>query len=502
MRMELINQMLEHSGLCELDEDVGLSAVFTSLERLREDLKEFKPKGLETKYLQQALMDCLKNFNIDRPAAVADQVIASAEEDADPLGRTVTFPEIEPWPGAADGVELLDEIKSWTSSYVVLSEESLISITLWSVATHFVSAAYFAPILAILSPTKRSGKTLVLDLLRCICRKAVLTSGVGVTSAVIFRMNQQHQPTFLIDEAEKLSGKNADRAMIGLLNQGYRRGSKIQRCREKGGEYLVEEFDAFGFRTVAAIGTLWGTIIDRGVVILMKRKPKAVRRRRYDGRVVENEGKELSQRICRFVQDNMEAFDELQVNAPRPEWLDDRAFDNWSALFTVARLAGGDWPELALNAAKNLSKVAEDGDRAELLIHDTRRIFEEAEWPEVVQSGDLVQALNTIELSPWGDYSKGQGITTHKVAALFKPFGIRPCQERDSSGEKIRGYWLKDLQEMFTRYPIPLELGQVRQPNNDRPSSDIQSGTEDEFRPTSQSPEIPMNTELSPIVPL
>lgn len=318
-----------------------------------------------------------------------------------------------------------------------------------------------------------------------------------MTSAVIFRMNDQYQPTFLIDEAEKLSGKNADKEIIGLLNQGYRRGSKIQRCREKGGEYVVEEFDAFGFRALAAIGGLWDTIIDRSVVVSMKRKPMDARRRRYNGRVVENEGNDLSRKICRFAQDNIAAFEELQADAPRPEWLDDRTCDNWSALFTVARLAGGDWPELALNAAKKLSNVGEDGDRAELLIHDTRRIFEEAKWPEVIQSSDLVQALNAIESSPWGDYSKGQGITTHKVAALFRPFEIRPCQERDGSGEKIRGYWLKYLQEVFRRYPTLPELGQAGRSSNDGPSSNFPSGTKDEPCPTSESPETQMDTGLS-----
>ena len=193
----------------------------------------------------------------------------------------------------------------------------------------------------------------------------------------------------------------------------------------------------------------------------------------------------------------MAAFEELQADAPRPEWLHDRACDTCSSLFTVARLAGGDWPEWALNVAKKLSNVGEDGDRAEWLIHDTRRIFEEAEWPEVIQSGDLVQALNAIESSPWGDYNKGQGITAHKVAAMFKPFAIRPRQERDSSGEKIRGYWLKDLQEVFKRYPTLIELGQLGQSSNDGPSSDFPSGTKDESCPTSESPETQMDAGLS-----
>lgn len=153
--------------------------------------------------------------------------------------------------------------------------------------------------------------------------------------------------------------------------------------------------------------------------------------------------------------------------------------------------------ELALHAAKELSNVAEDADQAERLIHDTHEVFETQGWPEVIKSGDLAESLSKIESSSWGDLRKGQGISTHKLAAMFKPFGIRPYQDRDSHGEKIRGYWLKDLQGVFERYPPPSEVGQVGQPNNDSSSSDFPSGTENESCPTSESSETPTNTGLS-----
>ena len=229
----------------------------------------------------------------------------------------------------------------------------------------------------------------------------------------------------------------------------------------------------------------------------MKRKSKGVKRRRYNGRVVEGEGRELSRRICRFAQDNAQTFNELEGSAPRPDWLNDRACDNWSALFTVAKLAGGSWLEMALDAAKVLSSAAEDADQAERLIHDTRQVFQKEGWPEVMKSGDLVQHLSAIESSSWGEFRKGKGISTHKLAAMFKPFGIRSSQDRNSSGEKTRGYWLKDLQEVFERYPPSSEVGQVGQPNNDGGFSDFQSGTENKPCPTSQSPETRTSTELS-----
>ena len=477
----------------DLEKDSTIDEVENGLRDLRTLAQ--KVDGLRQVALREEAIKTLREIGVRSSARMVDAALTPPHEKTHE--DAIAAEEIALWPEEVSGVELLDETRDWMAGYVVASKESLIAITLWAVATWFVAAAYFALILAILSPTKRSGKTLLLDLLRWICRKAELTSGVGITSAVIFRLNEQCQPTFLIDEAEKLGGKNANQEIISLLNQGYRRGSTVPRCREKGGEYIIERFNAFGFRAVAAIGGLWDTLLDRAVIIQMKRKPRTQKTRHFNGREVEIEGKALSRKINRFAQDNMEAFGEFQRNAPRPDWLNDRACDNWSSLFTVAELAGGTWPQKALDAAKALSIAAADGDRTEQLIQDIRQVFTDEQWPEVIKSGDLIQALNGIESSPWGDYNKGNGMTTHKVAAMFKPFEIRPHQERDSRGEKIRGYWLKDLQETFRRYPPPSELGQLGQPNDDGGSSHFQSGTKDEICPTSESPETRSSPGLS-----
>ena len=482
-------------GSCfgHLDEHLTPTDLEDALIKLRSRLAGSNP--LRTRMVRRLAIQTLANLGVKHPAKDVDAAL-SPFLDHKSNGSEQSQVEPEPWPEYVDGANLLEEIQAWLEAYVVIPKEAAAALALWSVATWFVTVAYFAPILVLQSPTKQSGKTLVLDLLQWICRRAELTSGVGVTSAVIFRINERSQPTFLIDEAEKLSGRHADKEIIGLLNQGYRRGGRVRRLREKNGDYVVEQFDAFGFRALAAIGSLWDTIIDRAIVISMKRKPKAEKRRRFISRIVEDEGKESARRICRFAQDSLEAFDELQESTPRPQWLNDRACDNWSPLFAVAQLAGGDWLKKALDAAKLLSTAVEDGDRAEQLIHDTRQILTDKGEPEVIKSGDLVQALNEIESSPWGDCNKGNGITAHKVAAMFKPFEIRPDQGRVRNGDVVRGYWLKDLTSVFERYPPRTELVQLVQPSNNGPSRDPQTGTKNEPRTTSNSARTPTNTGL------
>ena len=443
-----VEDILNEAGFDFINNETGMNVVHGALQALAASTNGADP--LLKAMMREGVIKRLKAAKIQSPARVADAVFGATHNDTQEQGPT-ELPEPDAWAEPVAGAELLDEVMQWFAQYVYAPKEALTVVTLWAALTWFVEETYFAPILALLSPTKRSGKSLCLDLMRWIVRRPNLTSGMGITTAVVFRLNEQRQPTFLIDEAEKLSGRDGNREIIGLLNKGYRRGGKVQRCREK--DHAVEEFDAFGFRAVAAIGNLWDTITDRAVVVPMQRKPRTTQMKRFAGRVIESEGCVLASKICRFTEDHIDQFEDAELRVPKPEWLNDRACDNWTPLFTVAQLAGGDWPMLALDAAKALSSAVENNDRAEQLIHDARKIFTDQGWPEVIKSGELVDSLNRIESSPWGDYSKGKGISTHKLAAIFRGFEIRPHQERDGQGRITRGYWLKDLEGAFDRYP-------------------------------------------------
>src|SRR5439155_10637885 len=135
-------------------------------------------------------------------------------------------------------------------------------------------------------------------------------------------------PTLCIDEAERLAGRNADRELIGMLNAGYRRGARVQRCVERNGDYEVADFDAYGFRALAAIGRLWDTIMDRAIVARLERRPSDATVRRFAERMVEREGLGFARRLRRWADDHREQVAAAVLESPRPDWLDDRACDN------------------------------------------------------------------------------------------------------------------------------------------------------------------------------
>ncbi len=409
-----------------------------------------------------------RNAGIEMRASEVLRAIAAEERSAERDGRAereaqgqpIALSDPEPSNEPVDGAPLLDDLAGWLHRYVWFVREAADAVALWIVASWFVGELYFAPVLALLSPTKRCGKTLLLDLLRHVVRRGYLTSGTGVTAAVIFRLNEAQHPTFLIDEAEKLAGRHADRDLIGMLNAGHRRGAKATRCESDTLE--VREYDAFGFRALAAIGTLWDSILDRSIVLRLERKPKATTLERFHSRRAEREGKALATRLRRWTDDHRAGITGAEEHAPRPEWLDDRECDHWSGLFAVAALAGDGWPERAVAAAKALRIGEEERDYAERLLHDVRRAFDAKGKPEVIPSGELAKALNDLDEAPWGDQRGGSGLSTHGLAARLRDFKVRPRADHAPSLSKtVRGYWLADLTPVWARYAPPPTLSEV-----------------------------------------
>jgi len=365
--------------------------------------------------------------------------------------------DVEPWGDAVDGGALLDSLSALIRQYIHLPSEAADAIAVWAVLTHCVEWLMFAPLLVLSSASKRCGKTALLALITPVVRRGRLTSATGITPAVLFRLNERDRPTLCLDEAEKLQGRHADPNLLGLINDGYRRGGKVYRCVERVGSFDIQEFDAFGFRALALIGKAWDTVADRSVLISMERKPRTVRLARFHEAVVERIGSDIARRARRWTTDEKDALRIAYDAATRPTWLGDRDCDNWAGLFAVANVAGGRWPERIEAAARLLAGSRdEDGDAGERMIHDMRGAFASACEPPVIPSGELVQKLNAIETSAWGDLRDGRGLSTHALAARLRPFGVKPRAERHpATGAMVRGYWLADLRGVFERYPAP-----------------------------------------------
>src|ERR1043165_1843371 len=124
---------------------------------------------------------------------------------------------------SSEASALLDWIEELLRTWVILTEDERVAVTLWVVHTHCFGAADTTPYLSITSAEKESGKTLLLEVLRLLVANPWLTG--RTTVAALVRKVDGDQPTLLLDESDTAFHREREysEALRGVLNTGYER---------------------------------------------------------------------------------------------------------------------------------------------------------------------------------------------------------------------------------------------------------------------------------------
>ena len=213
---------------------------------------------------------------------------------------------------------------------------------------------------------------------------------------------------------------------------------------------------------MAAIGRLPETLADRCIVIRMQRKTI----REQCGRLRTLETNNLRQRCARFVSENQKA---IAITQPEfPGSLHDRAVDIWEPLFTLADLAGGEWPAKARTAAEGLTSGAHDRNPLGALLFDILCAFSVRNCARIF-SHDLVRWLSNSTDRPWldlpglrlADGGTRKEVTELWLAQRLRPYGIRPRTIRIGDAT-AKGYVQQEMLETFRRYIPKSELDALK----------------------------------------
>ncbi|MET9256894.1 DUF3631 domain-containing protein [Streptomyces sp. NPDC003717] len=308
-------------------------------------------------------------------SAQADGATADAYDgpaDPDPARGLEAIPNAEPTPGS----KLLDELRFQIAQFVIPpSFEALDAITLWVAATQLQPAWQHAPRLAVVGPAKRCGKSRLLDVLTETVHEPMLT--INTTPAAIFRsINEAEPPTLLVDEADTIFGPKVaekNEETRGLLNAGHQRGRYVTRV--VGNDHTPHKFATFAMAAIAGIGDLPDTVMDRSVVIRMRRRAEGEKVKPFRSRRDIPALHELRDRIRAWALPLLEEAASLEPDMP----VEDRAADTLEPLVIVADLAGGSWPRLARVACARMvvAEVAaeEDHPSGARILADIRRAF-------------------------------------------------------------------------------------------------------------------------------
>jgi putative DNA primase/helicase len=359
-------------------------------------------------------------------------------------GQPLKLIEPEPWPEPVEGAALLDALVAAFERHLALPAQAADALALWVPHAHALDVAGTNPRLAITSPQKRCGKSTLIGMLSKLVSRALLAS--NITPAAVFRAIEAYRPCLLLDEADTFLGDNAE--LRGVLNSGHTRTSAFV-IRSVGEDHEPRQFGTWCPMAIAAIGKLSATLMDRSIVIPMRRRRRdePVARLRLD-RTPDLD--RLARMVARWVADHRAALGTADPEAPAA--LNDRAADNWRPLLAIADAAGGRWPERARAAALALSGEQEDDSAAVLLLGDIRAAFERRQADRLA-SRELVGDLVRLEDRPWADW-KGKPLTTNVLARLLKPFKIVPGSIRvgATGTDTPKGYKRKQFEDAWARY--------------------------------------------------
>jgi putative DNA primase/helicase len=378
-----------------------------------------------------------------RPGTL-DAVVKNARQGSD--NDNLPFIETDPWPEPIDPATLLTDIATTIRRFIVCNEEVSAAAALWVTMTWFIDVVNVAPLAVITSPEMSCGKTLLLSLLGRLSARTMTVS--NISPAALFRTIEAWSPTLLIDEADSFMKDNED--MRGLLDSGHTRDSAYV-IRLTGDNFTPTKFSTWGAKALAGIGHVADTLMDRAVVLELRRKlpDEKVERIRYaESDLFDN----LRAKLARFAEDYSDEV--RQGRPPLPNSLNDRAQDNWEPLLAIAMTAGDEWLQIGTTAALKLtgSESAAQTIGTDLLTA-IQGIFVQNQVDRI-STEDLINALCANDEEPWKTYNKGFPITSRQLANKLKTYGIHSKSLRIGDAN-AKGFEKDKLTDAFSRY-IPI----------------------------------------------
>jgi hypothetical protein len=349
-----------------------------------------------------------------------------------------------------DGAQLLDDVAAFLRSYVAFpSPHAAVAVALWAAHTHLAEQFDSTPRLALVSPEKQCGKSRVLELLDLLCAGAETLS--DASPAYLYRRIGAGEVTILLDEADAIwkRGKKDEtaEALRSIVNAGHRKGATIGRVEMNGQAAKLIRFRVYAPAAIAGIGNLPDTIMDRAVIVRMRRRMPDEPVRDFRERVTRPEGEALRDRLQAWAASVDERVGDPWPELPPP--VTDRAADVWEPLLMVAELAGDKWGQLAWDACTAFVEGSRDDTETvgTRLLADLRHVFGEQ---EKMSTEAILAALCALEESPWADWY-GHTLNPRGLAKLLKPYGVKSDKVRIGE-QSVRGYRSEDLNEAWRSY--------------------------------------------------
>ncbi len=288
---------------------------------------------------------------------------------------------------APDETELLiADVRDYIARFIHATPEQMLVCAVWVLHTWVIAAARSTPYLQIVSPEPDSGKTTLAEVIEEVAREAL--SSIDPTDAVIYRVIEQREPTLILDEIDivlpsgSADARGPQRAILGLLNAGYRRGKVVHRMGGKGYTEL-QAFNLFCPKILVGIDKgLRPTLASRCIRLEMEpaTEEEMAALEEFIPDEVEEDTTALSERLMAWAERAIPAIS-AAAKPERIPGLKRRQVETAKILLHISALAGDRFDGEFREALERLSTAHGTSDATtssgRVLLADIRTIFDE-----------------------------------------------------------------------------------------------------------------------------
>jgi len=354
--------------------------------------------------------------------------------------------------------EVLDAAEEYYGSHMVLPnpEADALWLAAWTVGTYCYRAFPVYPYIGVGSPTKRCGKSRLVDLIQRVGFNAA-DRGTLPTPAVLYRLAEITSGVQFFDEAEGLTGadKEKSEAVMAILCAGFERGQTVLRMEkgEKQEKFKVSSHEVYAPRVIAGIRALKDTLEDRSIKLtLARRKPTEA----FDNTMPSRADMAPLRAACALacltsIKDIAAEYGSARALLLGAK-LDDRAADLWAPLVAIVAVAddqdNGDRLSRLLVAAGAHREIREGAEEDSGPIVARLKVLAELCHGQPWEGAPAL-LLDAVSLKPGFDYVK----STKALASVLNPLGFFNRQVR-RGGSLTRVYEISPaaLKDLFERY--------------------------------------------------
>ena len=371
------------------------------------------------------------------------------------------------------GPEVFTDIITDLKRYLFISEEKALTVVLWVAHTMMFSEFEHTPRLVITAPMKACGKTVLLNVIGSMTNHSIPTG--KITSGAFVRLSGRGDLTFCMDEADMVFGKHSGNSdMIVALNNGWEKGGNFIKCT--GDQHEPTQMPTHAAVALAGISLnlkLPDTTLDRSIVLRMERARNGQLQQRFRKKVHLPIFQQHGEKLLKWCTDHRQQIIDHQPDIP--DSVQDRAYDKWEPLISIADIASPVLGRQALDIVLKNKEVDED-DAKMLLLKDCKAVYD---WKEAELTNTLTQGMTSKGVGPngltvavcqihsfeehddlvwerWnaGKYSQDTRIKGAQITKLLSEFGIFKISIRHDSGV-FDGFKWEDILAAYEQWITP-----------------------------------------------